>query len=134
MRAHSVDLLRSVAANDTRAQSYHWCPRGLFLTIESHAAAYDVFPCQYQLFYRGKAKNSLWYDPVFKVLKINGGQVWRRRHYRCVRAEIPGTFNFSVLDNGVTSKCASLSARLHTALPACEPLPAGAPHLLSQSL
>ena len=30
-------------------------------------AAYDQFPCQYQIFYRGKAKNSMWYDPVFQV-------------------------------------------------------------------
>lgn len=25
------------------------------------------FPCQYQLYYRGKAKNTLWYDPIFQV-------------------------------------------------------------------
>ena len=30
-------------------------------------AAYDQFPCQYQIFYRGKAKRSMWYDPVFQV-------------------------------------------------------------------
>ena len=30
--------------------------------------------------------------------------VWRRRHYRVRRAKQPGTFNFSVLDNGVISK------------------------------
>ena len=30
-------------------------------------AAYDQFPCQYQIFYRGKARNSMWYDPVFQV-------------------------------------------------------------------
>lgn len=29
--------------------------------------------------------------------------VWRRRHYRVRRAERPGTFFFSVLDNGVIS-------------------------------
>lgn len=27
--------------------------------------AYDYFPCQFQLFYRGKG--GMWYDPVFKV-------------------------------------------------------------------
>ena len=33
-------------------------------------AAYDQFPCQYQIFYRGKAKSSMWYDPVFQVSTI----------------------------------------------------------------
>ena len=33
-----------------------------------------------------------------------GSMVWRRRHYRVRRAKQPGTFNFSVLDNGVISK------------------------------
>jgi hypothetical protein len=28
--------------------------------------AYDSFPCQHQLFYRGKGK-AFWYEPVFKV-------------------------------------------------------------------
>lgn len=28
--------------------------------------AYDYFPCQHQLFYRGKG-NSFWYEPIFKV-------------------------------------------------------------------
>ena len=27
----------------------------------------DQFPCQFQLFYRGKARRSMWYDPVFRV-------------------------------------------------------------------
>lgn len=30
-------------------------------------AAYDAFPCQHQLFSRGKNKGVLWYEPVFKV-------------------------------------------------------------------
>lgn len=29
--------------------------------------AYDHFSCQYQLYYRGRAENSLWCDPVFQV-------------------------------------------------------------------
>lgn len=33
--------------------------------------AYDQFPCQYQLFYRGKAKGSFWYEPVFQVGLVN---------------------------------------------------------------
>ncbi|CAA6666241.1 unnamed protein product [Spirodela intermedia] len=66
--------------------------------------AYDQFPCQYQLFYRGKAKGSFWYEPVFRVKTLEGEMVWRRRRYRVRRAEDPGTFHLSVLDNGVISK------------------------------
>ena len=66
--------------------------------------AYDQFPCQYQLYYRGKAKGSFWYEPVFQVKTLEGKTVWRRRKYRVRRAEKPGTFNLSVLDNGVISK------------------------------
>jgi len=29
--------------------------------------------------------------------------VWRRRHYRVRRAQLPGQFHFSVVDNGVVS-------------------------------
>lgn len=65
--------------------------------------AYDQFPCQYQLFYRGKAKGSFWYEPVFQVKTIEGDLVWRRRKYRVKRGKTPGTFYFSVLDNGVVS-------------------------------
>ncbi|KAK4766831.1 hypothetical protein SAY87_008473 [Trapa incisa] len=65
--------------------------------------AYDQFPCQYQLLYRGRAKGSFWYEPVFQVRTLEGKMVWRRRKYRVKRAAIPGTFFFSVLDNGVTS-------------------------------
>lgn len=36
-------------------------------TLGCRNAAYDKFPCQFQLFYRGKAQRSMWYDPVFKV-------------------------------------------------------------------
>ncbi len=66
--------------------------------------AYDYFPAQHQLFYRDKkAKNVMWYEPVFKVIKLDGEAVWRRRRYRVRRGERPATFFFSVLDNGVTS-------------------------------
>ncbi|KAJ8443247.1 hypothetical protein Cgig2_010142 [Carnegiea gigantea] len=65
--------------------------------------AYDQFPCQYQLFYRGKAKGSFWYEPIFQVKTLDGRIVWRRRRYRVKRAKVPGTFFFSVLDNGVVS-------------------------------
>ncbi len=39
-----------------------------------------------------------------QVITLDGKAVWRRRHYRVRRAEEPGTFHFSVLDNGVISK------------------------------
>lgn len=66
-------------------------------------AAYDHFPCQYQLFFRGKARNSFWYQPVFQVKTLDGRQVWRDRVYRVRRGTTPGSFKLSVLDNGVTS-------------------------------
>ncbi|GJU38930.1 violaxanthin de-epoxidase, chloroplastic [Tanacetum coccineum] len=65
--------------------------------------AYNQFPCQYQLFYRGKAKGSFWYEPVFQVKTLDGKFVWRRRKYRVKRRKVTGTFYFSVLDNGVVS-------------------------------
>ncbi|MQL81151.1 hypothetical protein Taro_013599, partial [Colocasia esculenta] len=72
--------------------------------VSGQNPAYDQFPCQYQLFYRGKAKGSFWYEPVFQVRTLEGQMVWRRRKYRVRRATDPGTFYFSVLDNGVVSK------------------------------
>ena len=33
----------------------------------SKNAAYDFFPCQFQLFYRGRGKGGMWYDPAFQV-------------------------------------------------------------------
>ncbi|CAD5319150.1 unnamed protein product [Arabidopsis thaliana] len=65
--------------------------------------AYDQFPCQYQLFYRGKGKSSFWYEPVFQVRTLEEKLVWRRRRYSVKRGKIPATFRFSVLDNGVVS-------------------------------
>ncbi|KAJ8574358.1 hypothetical protein K7X08_026163 [Anisodus acutangulus] len=59
--------------------------------------AYDQFPCQYQLFYRGKARGSFWYEPVFQVITLEMSK------YRVKRGKVPGTFHFSVLDNGVVS-------------------------------
>lgn len=35
--------------------------------VAGQNAAYDQFPCQYQLFFRGKASGTFWYDPVFQV-------------------------------------------------------------------
>jgi hypothetical protein len=66
-------------------------------------AAYDQFPSQNQLFYPTSRGNDLWYDPVFRVETIDGRNVWCKRHYRVRNGRVPGTFRFSVLDNGVTS-------------------------------
>jgi len=71
--------------------------------VTGQNAAYDIFPNQHQIFYRGKRKRSFWYDPVFQARKFDGELVWRRRHYRVRRGKVPGTFYFSVLDNGVIS-------------------------------
>ena len=57
-------------------------------------AAYDQFPCQYQLWYRGRGGKTLWYDPVFRVKTLDGREVWCRRHYRVRRGEEPGAFWF----------------------------------------
>jgi len=64
--------------------------------------AYDQFPSQNQIFYPANSKN-LWYDPVFRVETLDGRHVWCTRHYRVRPQSVPGTFRFSVLDNGVTS-------------------------------
>lgn len=64
---------------------------------------YDFFPCQHQLYSYGKGKGQMWYEPVFKAITLDGQQVWRRRRYRVRRGKEPGTFYYSVLDNGVTS-------------------------------
>ena len=88
-------------------------------------AAYDFFPCQFQLWYRAKGKGVMWYDPIFKVQTLDGREVWLRRHYRVRRAKVPGGFYFSVLDNGVVSKCArwfQLTEWIHCHLPQLVPL------------
>lgn len=65
--------------------------------------AYDQFPSQNQLFYPSAKGKDLWYDPIFRVETIDGRNVWCKRHYRVRNGKAPGTFRFSVLDNGVTS-------------------------------
>ena len=40
---------------------------------------------------------------MFKVQTLEGTEVWRRSDYRCKRGDVPGTFYFSFMDNGVTS-------------------------------
>lgn len=66
-------------------------------------AAYDQFPSQHQLFYPASRSRDLWYDPVFRVETLDGRNIWCKRHYKVRPAAMPGTFRFSVLDNGVTT-------------------------------
>ncbi|CAB9507705.1 Violaxanthin [Seminavis robusta] len=65
--------------------------------------AYDQFPSQNQIFYKGISGKDMWYDPVFRVECIDGRNVWCKRHYKVRDGPTPGTFYFSVLDNGITS-------------------------------
>ncbi|GKB64401.1 violaxanthin de-epoxidase, chloroplastic, partial [Tanacetum coccineum] len=71
----------------------------LVLSLLDLVLAYDQFPCQYQLFYRGKAKGSFWYEPVFQVKTLDGKLVWRRRKYRVKRGKVAdfswGLFHYS---------------------------------------
>ena len=66
---------------------------------------YDYFSDQHQIFYRDRDGRGFWYDPTFKVITLDEKEVWRRRHYRVRRRKDtgPGTFQFTVLDNGVLS-------------------------------
>ncbi len=79
-------------------KKYSW------LAVAGQNPAYDYFPNQFQLWYRGKGRNQFWYNPVFKVNTLDGRSVYRRSDYRCRRAEVPGTFIFTFMDNGVTSE------------------------------
>ena len=83
---------------DGKKIDYSW------LAVAGQNPAYDHFPAQYQIWYAGKARNSFWYNPVFKVNTLDGKSVWRRSDYRCKREDTPGTFTFTFMDNGVTSK------------------------------
>lgn len=65
--------------------------------------AYDKFPSQSQLFYPAARGSDMWYDPVFRVETLDGRDIWCKRHYKVRPQKVPGTFRFSVLDNGVTS-------------------------------
>lgn len=79
-------------------KKYSW------LAVAGQNPAYDYFPNQFQIWYRGKGRNSFWYNPVFKVITLDGKEVWRRSDYRVRRADAPGTFWFTFMDNGVTSE------------------------------
>ncbi|EFJ44124.1 hypothetical protein VOLCADRAFT_95570 [Volvox carteri f. nagariensis] len=82
---------------DRKGKPYSW------LVAAGKNPAYDYFPCQHQLYYKGRGRGQLWYEPVFKAITVDGREVWRRRVYRVRQGKVPGTFHLSVLDNGVTS-------------------------------
>lgn len=65
--------------------------------------AYDQFPSQHQLFYPAAKGKDMWYDPVFRVVTLDGRNVWCKRHYKVRPMKVPATFRLSTLDNGVTS-------------------------------
>ena len=87
----------SIKRNNDDIKSWSW------KVVCGQNPAYDYFSCQHQLFYRNNETNHVWYDPVFKVTTLDGDEVWRRRHYRVKRSKVPGSFFFSVIDNGVAS-------------------------------
>lgn len=64
--------------------------------------AYDYFPSQYNSWYRDPKGNRGWYDPVFKVITLDGREVWRKRHYRVLLGDLPGSFRLSTEDNGIS--------------------------------
>ena len=76
-----------------------------WMVHQGQSSAYDRFPCQHQIFYPGRGRGVAWYDPTFQVILPDGERVWRRRHYRVRRdrKNPPGSYFFTVLDNGVTS-------------------------------
>lgn len=44
---------------------------------------------------------------ALQAFTLAGEAVWRRRKYRVRRGDTPGTFYFSVLDNGACVQCIS---------------------------
>lgn len=64
--------------------------------------AYDYFPCQFNSWYRDPRGSRGWYDPVFKVVTLDGREVWRKRHYRVLPGDVPGSFRLSTEDNGIS--------------------------------
>lgn len=64
--------------------------------------AYDYFPCQFNSWYRDPCGSRGWYDPVFKVVTLDGREVWRKRHYRVLPGDVPGSFRLTTEDNGIS--------------------------------
>ena len=75
--ADDAAAVAAVAAAAAAEQEVQWSWR----VVAGQNAAYDQFPCQYQIFYRGKARGTMWYDPVFTVSEGVSGWV-------CVRVRV----------------------------------------------
>jgi len=82
----------------TGGQNHSW------LVYAGSNPAYEQFAWQYQLWYKGEKRNQFWYRPTFLVEALDGRKIWRTRDYRVRRAEEPGMWEFSVLDNGIVSE------------------------------
>lgn len=52
-----------------------FAPRCAIGQVCGQNPAYDFFPSQHQIFYRAKGKGQMWYDPVFKVVTVEGKEV-----------------------------------------------------------
>jgi len=78
--------------------------RHSWLVAAGSNPAYEQFALQYQLWYKGTARGSFWYHPTFLVESLDGRKLWRTRDYRVRRKDVPGVWDFSVLDNGIISE------------------------------
>mmetsp|Transcript_41250 Transcript_41250/g.94916 ORF Transcript_41250/g.94916 Transcript_41250/m.94916 type:complete len:598 (-) Transcript_41250:59-1852(-) len=85
--------------NPNSGKNFSW------LVAAGSNPAYEQFALQHQLWYRGNSAKAFWYHPTFLVEALDGRKVWRTRDYRVRRAgDSPGLWDFSVLDNGITSE------------------------------
>jgi len=78
--------------------------RHSWLVTAGSNPAYEQFALQYQLWYKGSGRGAFWYHPTFLVEALDGQKIWRARDYRVRRKEVPGMWEFSVLDNGIISE------------------------------
>ena len=110
-RIYEGHFLEPMSAETAAALGGSWGSEGdptpfSWRVIAGQNAAYDQFPCQYQIFYAGGARSSMWYQPVFRVDTLDGRNVWRVSDYRCRRErdEPPGAYELTFCDNGVVSR------------------------------
>ena len=96
-RPPAADMIRS------RCVGLPWAAHGLCRRNEDHGGCH--LHAVGSTSNKQQAQRGPWSSrrPGMQVRKFDGEMVWRRRHYRVRRAERPGTFFFSVLDNGVIS-------------------------------
>lgn len=73
--------------------------------VAGQNVAYDQFPNQYQLFYHGKAKNSLWYDPVFQVSHVAGVHYHSSTRVQDCSVHCVGVVAPTAVDQGFLTAC-----------------------------